>query len=105
MVSAVDELAAQIKLEFDFEREALVMDSISKHLQVGLSNNDQYPGCKNGNCDCALNGSTEGGEGKSRLTLTANVMKLPDGVKCVLSRQFGRKKVGCKGSHGAGQSA
>lgn len=34
MVSAVDELAAQIKLEFDFEREARVMNSISKHLQV-----------------------------------------------------------------------
>ena len=34
MVSAVDELAAQIKLEFDFEREARVMDSISRHLQV-----------------------------------------------------------------------
>ena len=34
MVSAVDELAAQIKLEFDFMREARVMDSISRHLQV-----------------------------------------------------------------------
>lgn len=35
LVSAVDELAAQIKLEFDFEREAQVMDSIAEHLKVG----------------------------------------------------------------------
>lgn len=35
LVSAVDELAAQIKLEFDFEREAKVMDSIAEHLKVG----------------------------------------------------------------------
>ena len=34
LVSAVDELAAQIKLEFDFEREARVMDSIADHLKV-----------------------------------------------------------------------
>ncbi|KAL3146246.1 hypothetical protein ABBQ32_002949 [Trebouxia sp. C0010 RCD-2024] len=34
LVSAVDELAAQIKLEFDFEREAQVMDSIAEHLKV-----------------------------------------------------------------------
>ncbi|KAL0038379.1 hypothetical protein WJX77_004264 [Trebouxia sp. C0004] len=34
LVSAVDELAAQIKLEFDFEREARVMDSIAEHLKV-----------------------------------------------------------------------
>ena len=34
LVSAVDELAAQIKLEFDFEREAKVMDSIAEHLKV-----------------------------------------------------------------------
>ena len=34
LVSAVDELAAQIKLEFDFEREAKVMDSIAEHLEV-----------------------------------------------------------------------
>ena len=34
LVSAVDELAAQIKLEFDFEREARVMDSIAEHLEV-----------------------------------------------------------------------
>ena len=36
LVSAVDELAAQIKLEFDFEREARVMDSIAEHLKVIL---------------------------------------------------------------------
>ena len=34
LVSAVDELAAQIKLEFDFQREARVMDSIAEHLKV-----------------------------------------------------------------------
>ena len=34
LVSAVDELAAQIKLEFDFEREAKVMDAIAEHLKV-----------------------------------------------------------------------
>ena len=31
LVSAVNELAAQIKLEFNFEREARVMDSIAEH--------------------------------------------------------------------------
>ena len=36
LVSAVDELAAQIKLEFDFQREARIMDSIAEHLKVGL---------------------------------------------------------------------
>ena len=36
LVSAVDELAAQIKLEFDFQREARVMDSIAEHLKVSL---------------------------------------------------------------------
>lgn len=34
LVSAVDELSAQLKLEFDFEREARVMDSVSRHLMV-----------------------------------------------------------------------
>lgn len=34
LTSAVVELAKQIKLEFDFEREARVMDSISTQLQV-----------------------------------------------------------------------
>lgn len=38
LVSAVDELAAQIKLEFDFEREARVMDSIAEHLKVTVQN-------------------------------------------------------------------
>jgi predicted unusual protein kinase regulating ubiquinone biosynthesis (AarF/ABC1/UbiB family) len=41
LVSAVDELAAQIKLEFDFEREARVMDSIAEHLKVTV----QTAGC------------------------------------------------------------
>lgn len=36
LVSAVDELAAQIKLEFDFQREARVMDSIAEHLKVSV---------------------------------------------------------------------
>ena len=40
LVSAVDELAAQIKLEFDFEREAKVMDSIAEHLKVQNLGND-----------------------------------------------------------------
>ena len=43
MVSAVDELAAQIKLEFDFEREARVMNSISKHLQVSRDDSWDHP--------------------------------------------------------------
>lgn len=34
LVSAVDELSAQLKLEFDFEREARVMDAVSSHLMV-----------------------------------------------------------------------
>ena len=41
LVSAVDELAAQIKLEFDFEREAKVMDSIAEHLKVGTAGHSQ----------------------------------------------------------------
>lgn len=46
LVSAVDELAAQIKLEFDFEREAKVMDSIAEHLKVQiLSHNWRCRGC------------------------------------------------------------
>ncbi len=40
LVSAVDELAAQIKLEFDFEREARVMDSIAEHLKVTVQTAD-----------------------------------------------------------------
>ena len=35
MVSPVDELARQIRLEFDFKREALVMDTVQEQLQVG----------------------------------------------------------------------
>ena len=34
LVSPVDELGSQIKLEFDFEREAKVMDTIADHLKV-----------------------------------------------------------------------
>ena len=34
LVSPVDELAKQIRMEFDFEREAHVMDTISGHMQV-----------------------------------------------------------------------
>lgn len=34
LVSAVDELAGQIKLEFDFVREARIMDTIAGHLSV-----------------------------------------------------------------------
>ncbi len=34
LVSAVDELASQIKLEFDFVREARIMDTIAGHLAV-----------------------------------------------------------------------
>lgn len=34
LVSPVDELAKQIRLEFDFEREARVMDDIGGHLRV-----------------------------------------------------------------------
>jgi ABC1 atypical kinase-like domain len=40
LVSPVDELSKQIRLEFDFEREARVMDSIASHLKArpkGLS--------------------------------------------------------------------
>lgn len=35
LVSAVDELASQVRMEFDFVREAQVMDSIATHLQAG----------------------------------------------------------------------
>ena len=34
LTSAVKELAKQIKLEFDFSREAKIMDDISSQLQV-----------------------------------------------------------------------
>ena len=37
LVSAVDELAGQIKLEFDFVREARIMDTIAGHLSVRLT--------------------------------------------------------------------
>lgn len=35
LVSAVDELAAQIRLEFDFRREARVMDAVADQFKVG----------------------------------------------------------------------
>ena len=34
LVSAVDELAGQVRMEFDFQREAMVMDTVAHHLQV-----------------------------------------------------------------------
>ena len=34
LVSAVDELAGQVRMEFDFEREARVMDTVADHLSV-----------------------------------------------------------------------
>jgi predicted unusual protein kinase regulating ubiquinone biosynthesis (AarF/ABC1/UbiB family) len=34
LVSAVDELSEQVTLEFDFKREARIMDTVSTHLQV-----------------------------------------------------------------------
>jgi len=37
LVSAVDELRTQIAYEFDFAREARVMDTIAMHLSVGVS--------------------------------------------------------------------
>ena len=39
LVSAVDELDAQVALEFDFEREARVMDAIAGHLDAALNTN------------------------------------------------------------------
>lgn len=36
LLSAVDELASQVRMEFDFVREASVMDSIADHLKVRL---------------------------------------------------------------------
>lgn len=39
LVSAVDELDAQVALEFDFEREARVMDAIAGHIDAALNNN------------------------------------------------------------------
>jgi len=36
MLSAVDELAGQVELEFDFLREAKVMDQVADNLQVRL---------------------------------------------------------------------
>lgn len=34
LVSAVDELATQVRKEFDFEREALIMDAVADNLQA-----------------------------------------------------------------------
>ena len=39
LVSAVDELDAQVALEFDFEREARVMDAIAGHIDAALNGN------------------------------------------------------------------
>lgn len=36
LLSAVDELASQVRMEFDFQREAKVMDAIANNLQVGV---------------------------------------------------------------------
>lgn len=48
LVSAVDELDAQVALEFDFEREARVMDAIAGHIDAALNdggqNNDKKKG-------------------------------------------------------------
>ena len=38
LLSAVDELAAQVKLEFDFNREAAVMDRVAENLKVKIRN-------------------------------------------------------------------
>lgn len=35
LVSAVDELATQIRLEFDFKREARIMDAVAMQFEVG----------------------------------------------------------------------
>ena len=48
LVSAVDELAAQIKLEFDFQREARIMDSIAEHLKVALVDCERASHCFEG---------------------------------------------------------
>lgn len=40
LVSAVDELDAQVALEFDFEREARVMDAIARHIDAALNDGD-----------------------------------------------------------------
>ena len=37
LVSPVDELAKQIRMEFDFKHEALVMNEVGKSLQVHIS--------------------------------------------------------------------
>ena len=37
LLSAVDELATQVKLEFEFRREAKVMDTIADNLKVCMS--------------------------------------------------------------------
>lgn len=34
MLSAVDELASQVRLEFDFKREAMVMDAVNHNLKA-----------------------------------------------------------------------
>jgi len=41
LVSAVDELDAQVALEFDFEREARVMDAIAGHIDSALNYHDE----------------------------------------------------------------
>lgn len=37
LLSAVDELAAQVQMEFDFEREARIMDAIAHNLKASQS--------------------------------------------------------------------
>lgn len=49
LVSAIDELSAQLRLEFDFEREARVMDAVSKHLMVFMGG-DMFSVCKGWIC-------------------------------------------------------
>jgi len=72
LVSAVDELDAQVALEFDFEREARVMDAIAGHL------------------DAALNGGSGGKKKKKRRgrnqPSTANVV-VPRSVPGLVTRR------------------
>lgn len=42
LVSAVDELAKQIRLEFDFRREARIMDAVARQFQ-GLDHKIEVP--------------------------------------------------------------
>lgn len=39
LLSAVDELAAQVQMEFNFKREAKIMDAIADNLKAGPHNN------------------------------------------------------------------